>query len=170
MRNQAWVRRNKLPRPRLQLRLVGAFACLCALALMTQAFVLATELSRLAGGLPSGGRALAEALPGVLARSLGISVLLLLPALVWIGIRVTFRIAGPMYRFERHLEAVARGAWPGPCRIREGDDLQEFCELLNAALESARAQGGQGSDGAQGAGDTEARGVRRAAGWEYGRR
>jgi len=141
MKHRSWMRRSTLPQPRLQLRLAGAFAGLCALSLVAQALVLATELSKLADALPSGGLYLSEALPGTLARTLAISALLVLPSLLLIGIRMTFRIAGPMFRFERYLEAVARGERPGPCQIRRTDELQEFCAKLNAALESARAQG-----------------------------
>ena len=134
-------RRNKLPQPRLQLRMVGAFAGLCILALLTQILVLGALLTRLANTLPAGGRELGIELPGLLTNTFLISLVLLLPALLLIGIRITFRIAGPLFRFERHLESVASGEWPGHCQIRQSDDMQKFCKSLNGALDSAREQG-----------------------------
>ncbi len=149
-RRSAWLSRMESPRlkrritliqPRLQLRLVGTFAGMCALGLLAQSLVLGAQLTSVARELPSGGVRLGQALPGILVQGLALSFALLVPALLVIGIRATFRIAGPLYRFEQHLQAVARGEWPEPCPIREADDLQDFCKSLNAALESARAQG-----------------------------
>ena len=50
-------------------------------------------------------------------------------------------ILGIELDINRVLGAVARGEWPAPCHIRESDELQELCGLMNAALENARAQG-----------------------------
>ena len=134
-------RRIKLPRPRLQLKMVGAFAGLCVLAMLTQALVLSALLGDLAARLPADSTRLSEAMPGLLGRTLLLTALLVLPGLILIGIRITFRIAGPLVRMEKHLDAVARGEWPGPCRIRAGDELAGLCERLNAGLQGARAMG-----------------------------
>jgi len=96
---------------------------------------------RSASALPSGGEDVIELLPQALLWSLLIAMAAVLPALFAIGIHTTFRIVGPLRGMERHLRAVADGQWPGECKIREKDELQEFCVLLNAALKSARAQG-----------------------------
>ena len=58
-----------------------------------------------------------------------------------VGILVTFRVAGPVYRFEQHLGSLARGEDPGTCRIRKGDELQDLCASINAAVETLRGQG-----------------------------
>ena len=134
-------RRIKLIQPRLQLRMVGAFFGLSCLALLVQALTLSAQMVSLSRRLPSDGGHVTEALPGVMGYTLLVSFLLLLPALLLVGIHTTFRIAGPLHRLERHLAAVARGERPEPCRIRKNDELQEFCLLLNEALESARSQG-----------------------------
>lgn len=141
MSHSQYKRRTKLPRPRLQLRMIGAFAGLCALALLAQTLLLGALMMELANSLPTGGPRLAEELPGALMRALGLSVLMILPALGVIGVRITFKLAGPLYRFEQHLGAIAAGEWPDACRIRKGDDLQEFCTLLNDALSAAHARG-----------------------------
>ena len=143
MDHRSWRRRNKLPKPGLQLRLVGAFTGLCVLALSSQALVMGVALSALAGRMPSGGGHLANELPALLTRTFLSSCALLLPALLLIGILVTFRVAGALTGLERHLKAVVQGEATGPCRLRERDNLQDFCALMNEALECARAQGAE---------------------------
>jgi hypothetical protein len=76
----------------------------------------------------------------LLERSTGVSVTILLislgvllPLSFFVGVLVTFRVAGPLYRFERHLETIAAGQDPGVCRIRKGDELHDFCTTFNAA-------------------------------------
>ena len=141
MHDHTWRRRNKLPKPGLQLRLVGAFAGLCLLALLSQTLVMGVALSGLAGSLPSGGGHLASEVPGLLTRTFLWSCALLLPALLLIGILITFRVAGALTGLERHLQAVVRGEVTGPCQLRRKDDLQDFCALMNEALECERARG-----------------------------
>ena len=68
---------------------------------------------------------------------------MLLPATLLIGIHATFRVAGPIYRFEQHLRAVASGMHAGDCRIRRGDELHDLCDSINAAV---RALEGRGSE------------------------
>lgn len=130
-------RRTQLIRPSLQMRLIGSFGAICGLALLTQALVLGALLNRVAATLPSDAPVLARSIPTLLLSAVGLSVALVLPALLLIGVRVTFRVAGPLYRMERHLAAVARGERPGPCSIRRTDHLQEFCLTMNAALAAA---------------------------------
>jgi hypothetical protein len=129
-------RRIKLIKPRLQFKLIGSFVGLMALALALQFLVLSARLSEAAAGMPTGGADLTRELPYLLGGVLVFSFCVLLPAGALIGILITFRIAGPAWRFERHLGAVARGEDPGPCRIRKGDEFQELCGLINAALEA----------------------------------
>jgi signal peptidase II len=65
---------------------------------------------------------------------------MLLPLTIAVGILVTFRIAGPIYRFESYIKSVLRGEEVGPCRIRMGDEFQELCELLNQVTAALREQ------------------------------
>src|SRR5690606_22624222 len=94
-----------------------------------------------AADLPQDGQILLERTSGLSVTILVISLGVLLPLCFFVGVLVTFRVAGPLYRFEKHLEAIARGDDPGPCRIRKGDDLQDFCAPFTAALERMRARG-----------------------------
>jgi len=136
-----WKRKNRLPKPSLQLRLVGGFAGVASLALLAQSVYLGSLLLRLANELPTDGDILAQTASTLIGQALLVSFFALLPATLLIGVHLTFRTAGPIYRFERHLEQVAAGEDPGPCRIRKDDDLQELCCLLNDALTASREQG-----------------------------
>jgi len=64
---------------------------------------------------------------------------LVLPLILWISILATQRVAGPVYHFERFLGDVLAGSATKPCKLRDGDQLKELCELLNRATEAQRA-------------------------------
>lgn len=138
-------RRIKLVNPRLQLRLVGAFAGLCVITLLVQGLLFGAFLSQTSASMSVGGNELAAHIPGILGKTVGLSLALVLPCLVLIGVHLTFRTAGALYRFQKHLESVIQGEWSGPCQIRKDDELQDFCTLLNEGLEAARKQGEQAS-------------------------
>lgn len=131
-------RRIKLIKPRMQLRLTGVFLGLSGLGFLLQSLHVGLRLSELAGTLPHDGTFLMAMLPELPVEILLFSFGMLLPLTVAVGILVTFRIAGPVYRFERYLTQVKNGEQPGPCRLRKGDDLQELCELINEVTEPLR--------------------------------
>ena len=85
----------------------------------------------------AGGQLAAE-VPRVMLEVLTFSLVILLPVIFAFGILLTFRIAGPVYRFEQYLGSVARGEQLGPCKIRDGDELQNLCDAINAATEPLR--------------------------------
>lgn len=134
-------RRDRLVRPRLQLRLILAFLAVATTALLMQFALFSSVLTTAAADLPQDGPILIERTSGIALTILLVSLGVLLPLCFFVGILVTFRVAGPLYRFEKHLEAIARGVDPGPCRIRKGDDLQDFCATFNAALTRMRDRG-----------------------------
>jgi hypothetical protein len=133
-------RRIKLIKPRLQLKLVGVFVGLSALGFLLQSLHVGLRLSELAASVPEGGTYLMAVMPELPLEILLVSFGMLLPLTIAVGILVTFRIAGPVYRFERYLKSVLRGEELGPCRIRQGDEFQELCELINQATASLREQ------------------------------
>jgi len=134
-------RRDRLVRPRLQLRLILAFLAVAMIALLLQFVLFASVLTTAASDLPQDGQILLERTTGLSLTILVISMGVLLPLCFFVGVLATFRVAGPIYRFEKHLETIARGIDPGPCRIRKGDDLQDFCATFNAALTRMRERG-----------------------------
>jgi len=138
-------RSKKLVNVRLQLKLVGVFLGLACLAALAQVVILDRILGDLRIESPSGS----VSTTNLLFSGLGYTLLLLVPTMGVVGVLITHRIAGPAYRFERYLEALARGEYTGPCRIREGDEFQAVCDQLNAAVDALRAQAGAHSSAAE---------------------
>jgi hypothetical protein len=131
-------RRNKLPKPSLQLRLTATFMGTLALSIFLQLMLTRTAMLELALQLPNDGQLLLQEINATQVGILLACCVLLLPVCFLVGVLSTFRIAGPLYRFEDHLRRLARGEDPGPCRLRQGDQLMDFCELLNVATEPLR--------------------------------
>ncbi len=133
-------RRNKLPKPRFQLKLAGTFMALVAMSLFVQTLVCGAQFAALSGQIDGSETELISALPTLLGKSLLYGSLLIIPALGIMAIYVTFRMAGPIYRFEMHLRAVIAGEEPGACKIRESDYHHELCGLINKALDTTAQQ------------------------------
>lgn len=131
-------RKTKLIQPRLQLTLVGWFLGVAFVALVLQVLVLGAYLTELAATLPDQGAVVAAEASSMLMRAFVVSALFLVPVTLGVGVLITFRIAGPIYRFEEHLERVARGEDVGECSIRKGDQLQGLCDRINAAVAALR--------------------------------
>jgi hypothetical protein len=131
-------RRIKLIKPGLQLKLVAMFAGVSASSLLLQYMLFAARFSEVASTLPDGGSQVLSVLPGILMQVLAMSFAFLLPVMLCVGILATFRIAGPVYRFEQYLKQVARGEVTEPCRIRDGDELWDLCDLINEATAPLR--------------------------------
>ncbi len=131
-------RRIKLIEPRFQLRMTLVFVGLSAMALLLQYILFTRALANVALSLPEDGIMLMDRANGVLLGVLATSFLLFLPLTFTIGVLTTFRVAGPMYRFKRFLIGVKSGRQQTPCKIREGDEFQDFCDLLNEVTEPLR--------------------------------
>ena len=136
-------RRIQLPKPALQLKLVLIFLILGIVCVLLQFTMLSRTLTELAMKQPGGGLAMIITVSAVLWKHLFITLCMLVPLNLLVGILVTFRIAGPIYHFEKHLLRIAEGEDPGPCRLRKWDDLQELCEAINLAVDALRT--GQGN-------------------------
>ena len=133
-----YKRRIKLIKPSLQLRLVGTFVGLTALTLLLQYLLVTAHLTEAATSMPDGGIYLISLMPEMLTKVLLLSFLVVLPLIFCVGVLTTFRIAGPVYRFEQYLGSVARGEEEGPCRLRKGDELWDLCDKINEATAALR--------------------------------
>lgn len=60
-------------------------------------------------------------------------------AFVYLGVRLSHRICGPVYRMQRVLQAIRNGEDPGPVTLRDGDELQELAEDLGMTIDSLMA-------------------------------
>jgi hypothetical protein len=132
------LRDKKLLDPRLQLKFVAAFACTAGLAAMVQTLVLSRSLAELAAQLPADGPLVRNRTLSILTSSTVWTLLLLVPICIAIGLLMSFRIAGPLHRFRCFLTDLIAGKKPEDCRLRKGDELQDVCELLNAATAPLR--------------------------------
>lgn len=134
-----YKRKIKLIQPRLQLKLIGTFMGMSALAMLLQFLLITSRMSEVATRLPQDGMLFLREMQQTTLQVFLISFGMLLPLTFLVGVLVTFRWAGPLYRFKVHLTKIANGERPGTCRIREGDELQDFCTLLNRAIENLQA-------------------------------
>jgi len=128
------IRKQKLIKTSLQLRLTLVFLTLAFIAALFQVILLNRSILSMSARMPSDGDILLTQLPEVLGHNLLMTVLVLVPVMIGVGILVTHRVAGPVYRFEQYLGQIARGEDVGPCVLRDGDELQELCDKLNEAV------------------------------------
>lgn len=128
----------KLILPTMQLRLIGYFAGASLLSLGLQYLLFSQAMSSLASELPRDGVFVLERLPRILAGVFLTSAALIFPVIAWIGLQTTFRFAGPLYRFERHLAGVVEEGQSEACKLRRGDQLQHLCRLMNEATRAQR--------------------------------
>ncbi len=135
---QVHKRRRKLIKPGIQLALSGLFAGISILSLLLQALLFSSLLTQTAERMPVGGTYLLDMMPTLLLRSVLFSIGIVFPLTIAVGVLATFRIAGPIYRFETYLKGVIRGDQLGPCKIRKGDALTDLCELINDATAPVR--------------------------------
>jgi len=132
--NSMQRRKKKLIKSGLQLKLVSAFLAMAVVASLFQVVLLNTSLLKLTEDLGVQTTDVISQFSGVLMRNLFITLGVLVPLMFVFGILITHRIAGPVYKFERYLDAVIRGDEEGECRLRKGDELQELCVRLNRAV------------------------------------
>ena len=151
-----YKRRKKLIKPRLQLRLTAVFVGLSGLSLLLQYVLFQNRLHGAAIQLPNDGAVLLSMTNGLLAEVLLTSFLVFLPLTFLVGVMTTFRIAGPLYRFEVFLERLRRGERPEDFRLRKNDQLHEFADLLQAATAPMRTAEGQDEPDAAGSKDASA--------------
>jgi len=141
-------RKKKLVKPGLQLQLTSIFVGLTALALLLQFVLFTNVLHATAVHLPNDGALVLDEINRINLRVLCASFFVFLPVTLGVGVLWTFRIAGPVYRFERFLESIARGERPKDFRLRKGDQLHELAALLNEATRPMRALPATASEGA----------------------
>ncbi len=66
------------------------------------------------------------------------SAILLFVVGTFISLWVSRQITGPLYRLEKHLEAILSGAVEGkPLKFRESDHLDHLAELMNQLVAKA---------------------------------
>lgn len=137
--NQApYTRKRRLIAPGFQLKIIGVFALLGGISMLFQAVILSRALTVLGERSASLSTAVLGEARGLILESLLFGLACSIPLFAVVGLVVTFRIAGPLYRIHRYLKAVAERGYEGPCQIRKDDELQDLCGDLNRAMDRLR--------------------------------
>lgn len=71
----------------------------------------------------------------------GICLVILVPVVAWDAIRFSHRLVGPLVRFRRTMQEVARGELVRPIKLREGDYLLDLRDDFNEMLEALQRRG-----------------------------
>lgn len=131
MAKKPYKRRKKLIKPCFQLKLALAGLAIALVSVMVLMVLLNEAIMEMMDQGWVDPVSVQSGWLGLLGGKLLIAAALLIPLTMALGVILTHRIAGPMYRFETFLNAVKAGEHPGECGIRKGDEFQEFCALLN---------------------------------------
>ena len=124
----------------MQLRLILCFLGVAALGLELQYLLFVRVVADAATSAGDAGTELLDLIGSRLLLLLGASFLLLLPVTLFVGMLVTHRLVGPIYRFEKHLTDLLAGRTSSECHLRKGDELQDLCTLMNRATSALRSQ------------------------------
>jgi hypothetical protein len=127
-------RKKKLIKPSFQWKIILVFLCISCIAVLLQWIVLSRALLSIASSMPNDGDMLLHDMARIMFISMSISAAVFTPLIVSIGSLLTLRIAGPIHHMETYLQQVLDGEATGPCRIREKDEFQELCQLINACV------------------------------------
>lgn len=65
-------------------------------------------------------------------------LLLLTPLFVYIGIRLSHRIAGPIFRIENYIDKLMSGDYSQDLTLRKGDELQSIADKLSKLSQKLR--------------------------------
>ena len=65
-----------------------------------------------------------------------LELLCIAPVVIWVGIRLTHRVAGPLVRITSALEQLTQGNYAVHLKLRKGDSLHEVAELINHLAEA----------------------------------
>ena len=131
-------RRIRLVNAKLQLKICAVFLAASLTCLLVLFSLVQLALSDATLLIRSSTVEFVSHLQQSLWDYLFISLLVMLPLTLTMGIVVTFKVCGPLFRLERYLECLVRGEEPGPLSFRSTDDLQELPPLVNAALRAVR--------------------------------
>jgi hypothetical protein len=131
-------RKKKLIKPGIQLKVAGVFMGIALGATLVQAFTFNRTMLKVARLLPHDQEIFEQIWPGLFRSSVLLTALVIVLATYCVGVALTHKLFGPIYRFEQYLRSLKSGGATRPCTLRQGDYLQEFCGLLNDATAPLR--------------------------------
>jgi hypothetical protein len=127
--------RNLLINKKFQLRITLKFlVCALLFSVLNGVAIFFILWSALSEGIPGFGE-IELYFRMATIQILALNGLLIIALITGLGIVVTHRIAGPVYRIQRELERVLQGEKVESIRLRRGDELHKFAEVINQVLE-----------------------------------
>lgn len=67
-------------------------------------------------------------------------LLLLAPVVIWVGIRLTHKVAGPLVRIHAAVQQLAHGDYNVHLTLRKGDSLIDLADAVNHLAETLRTR------------------------------
>lgn len=140
MSPKQYRRRFRMIHPRLQWRLILTFFGVASLTLCLQYTLFVRAISAIAAELPEDGARVLAIAPGRLGWILALSIGVVFPIVFFVAVKTSQRVLGPLYRIEQYMKQLADGTTDAELRLRQDDELQELCELINRATASLRSR------------------------------
>jgi nitrogen fixation/metabolism regulation signal transduction histidine kinase len=75
-----------------------------------------------------------------LGLSIALELLIVAPFVIWLGVLLTHKVAGPLVRINASLAQMAAGHYDVSIRLRRGDLLEELAEGINHLAASLRSR------------------------------
>ena len=69
-----------------------------------------------------------------------LELLLIAPLVIWIGVRLTHKVAGPLMRINAALQQMAQGDFNIHLTLRKGDSLIELADAINVLAANLRRE------------------------------
>ena len=69
-----------------------------------------------------------------------LELLLVAPIVIWVGVRLTHKVAGPLVRINAALQRMAQGDYSVHLTLRKGDSLVELADAVNALATFLRSR------------------------------
>jgi hypothetical protein len=136
-----WHRRNYIIAPKLQLKIVGLLAGVAIIASAVICFA-AYERIILMDHLFNGNYVpppLGKSTLVIIANTLMIRLMVIVTIMVFVfvvlGIYLTHKVAGPIWKLEHEINEFLNGKNIRPIKFRKGDEFQKLPELVNTLIQ-----------------------------------
>ena len=136
-----YKRRRILIDPRLQLLSALVFMSTASVYVLIQAILLNRLVTKSVHEYQGHDPELLDSLLSGILGNLALTFLLLVPVSLLCATMLTFRFAGPVYRFKVYLKQFVSGRDPGACHVRKQDEFKELAALLTQLRDIAKEKG-----------------------------
>ncbi len=126
--------------PRIQGRFLTLTLAVIGTSLVVHSALAVWSLTSLVDELPNDGELIQKRIVPIVLRDLGWAFVLTAPAFALLAMTALMAVIGPLYRMRSFLQRVLEGQHPEPCKLREGDEMQDLCMLLNQVTEPMRTR------------------------------